>query len=337
MELSVNLGSRSYPIIIEAGCLHRLSGHVDLKRKVLLVTDDGVPEAYVRLVLSQCQDGHAVTLPQGEGSKSLSCFGELLSKMLELGFTRKDAVLALGGGVVGDLAGFVAASYMRGVDFINCPTTTLSEVDSSIGGKVAINLDGAKNIAGAFYQPIFVAIDPATLDTLPPRHYAAGLAEAIKAGLIADPELFKLFESGPVSSSLFEILCHSLLVKKTIVEMDERETGQRAALNFGHTIGHAIESISGLGGLYHGECVALGMLPMIEDKTLRSRTEKIYNAMGLPTHITYDGKAVCEFIKRDKKAAAGSVTLVRVPALGQYRLDRVPIADLPEIVGEGIG
>lgn len=337
MELRMELGNRSYPILLERGCLGRLLSHLDLGRKVLLVTDEGVPNAYVRRVFAQCPEGYAAVLPQGEASKSLDCFGALLSRMLELGFGREDAVLALGGGVVGDLAGFVAASYMRGVDFINCPTTTLAQVDSSIGGKVAVNLSGAKNIAGAFYQPIFVAVDPDALSTLPARHYAAGLAEAVKAGLIGDPALFGLFEDKEIESSLLEILRRSLLVKKALVERDEQEAGPRAALNFGHTLGHAIESLEGLGGLYHGECVALGMLPMIEDGALRVRTERVYEALGLPRRIRYDGAAVHQFLKKDKKASAGYVTLVRVPALGQYRLDRVPLSDLVAIVGEGIG
>ncbi len=337
MELRIALGSRGYPILLKNGCLSELASRVDLGRKVLLVTDAGVPEAYVRRVLAQCPQGYAIALPQGEGSKSLHHFGALLSKMLELGFNRRDAVLALGGGVVGDLAGFVAASYMRGVDFINCPTTTLAQVDSSIGGKVAVNLDGAKNIVGTFYQPIFVAIDPEVLATLPPRHYGAGLAEAVKAGLLGDPALFELFERGRVEENLLEILRRSLLVKKALVEQDEREAGPRAALNLGHTLGHAIESLEGLGGLYHGECVALGLLPMIEDPALRGRAVSVLQGLGLATRIRYDGGAVYEFIKRDKKAAAGYVTLVRVPCLGKYRLDKIPLEDLQAIIGEGIG
>ncbi len=336
MELRVELGSRGYPILLERGCLDTIGARVNLARKVLLVTDEGVPDAYVRRALAQCKEGYVAALPQGEASKSLYRFEALLTRMLELGFARKDAVLALGGGVVGDLAGFVAASYMRGLDFINCPTTTLAQVDSSVGGKVAVNLAGAKNIIGAFYQPVFVAIDPDTLSSLPPRHYAAGLAEAVKAGLIADPALFELFEAGDIEGNLLDILRRSLLVKKALVERDEREAGPRAALNFGHTLGHAIESLEGLGGLYHGECVALGMLPMIEDAALRGRAERVCARLGLPRSIRYDGAKVFEFLKKDKKAAAGSITLVRVPALGQYRLDRVALVDLPAIIGEGI-
>ncbi|NCB31248.1 MAG: 3-dehydroquinate synthase [Clostridia bacterium] len=337
MELRMELGSRSYPILLEPGCLSRLGAHVNLSRKVLVVTDGGVPQAYVQTVLAQCGQGCVAVLPQGEATKSIACFEGLLSRMLTLGFARTDAVLALGGGVVGDLAGFVAASYMRGVDFINCPTTTLAQVDASIGGKVAVNLAGTKNIVGAFYQPVFVAVDPEVLASLPPRHYAAGLAEAVKAALLGDSLLFSLFEEGDLQVNLPEILRRSLLVKKAFVEADEREAGPRAALNLGHTLGHAVESMEGLGGLYHGECVALGMLPMIENAALRARTQGIYARLGLPCRIRYDGAAVLAFLLHDKKAGPGYVTLVRVPALGEYRLDQVPLSDLPALIGEGIG
>ena len=309
MRIDMELGSRSYPILVERGCLNRLGSLANLQRNILVVTDTGVPKPLVEAALAQCPQGHLITLPQGEGSKSL----------------------------IGDLAGFAAGCYMRGVDFINCPTTTLSQVDSSIGGKTAVNLGGSKNQVGVFHQPRLVLVDPDTLHTLPPRHFAAGLAEALKAGLIGDPQLFALLEQGDLQAHLEEILCRSLLVKKALVEQDEREAGPRAALNLGHTIGHAIESEEGLGGLYHGECVGLGMLPMILDPQLKQRTIAVLEGLGLPHTIRYDGAAIFRRLCHDKKADSGYVTLVRVPALGQYRLDRTPLSALPAIIGEGIG
>lgn len=209
--------------------------------------------------------------------------------MLELGFSRKDGVLALGGGVIGDLAGFAAGCYMRASILSTAPPPPWP-VDSSIGGKTAVNLGGSKNQVGVFHQPRLVLVDPDTLHTLPPRHFAAGLAEALKAGLIGDPQLFALLEQGDLQAHLEEILCRSLLVKKALVEQDEREAGPRAALNLGHTIGHAIESEEGLGGLYHGECVGLGMLPMIQDPQLKQRTIAVLERLGLPHTIRYDGR-----------------------------------------------
>ena len=338
MKLTMRLGARSYDIIIKAGGLARVGQLISLDRKVLVVSDEGVPPQYAEAVLAQCREGYAAVVPQGEGSKSLAVYGHLLEEMLKHGFGRSDAVVAVGGGVVGDLAGFVAASYMRGITFINCPTTTLAQVDSSIGGKVAVNLAGTKNVVGAFYQPSLVVADTAALDTLSPRHWAEGLAEAVKAGLIADETLFELFETADAHACIDEIITRSLVVKKNIVEKDEREAGVRAALNFGHTIGHAIESAEHLGGLYHGECVGLGMLPMLETEPLRRRLRAVLTKLGLPARIEYDGDEIMGYLAHDKKVAAdGQITVVTVPAAGQFALQKMPLEKLRALVGEGIG
>ncbi len=338
MKLTMRLGPRSYDIILSRGALGRLGKLANLmNRRVLVVTDDGVPARYADAVLAQCTGGGVkLVLPQGEATKSLESFAVILKKLLAEGFTRQDAVVAVGGGVVGDLAGFAAACYMRGIAFINCPTTTLSQIDSSIGGKTAVDLDGTKNIVGAFYQPEIVVIDPDTLETLPRRHFVNGMAEAVKAGLIGDKHLFELFETEDPGEAVEEILCRALVVKKNIVEQDEREKSLRAALNFGHTIGHAIESAQGLNGLYHGECVALGMLPMTEDPTLKKRMLAVYRKLGLPARTEYDPARVMEYLRHDKKAASGGrITVVRVPELGSFRLDKVPLEELEAIVNEG--
>lgn len=339
MKLTMRLGPRSYDIILRRGALGRVGQLVNLDRSVLVVTDTGVPQQYLSTVLAQCAHGVPVVLEQGEETKSFATIERLCTVMLEHGFSRADAVLALGGGVVGDAAGFAAACYMRGIDFINCPTTSLAQVDSSIGGKTAVNLAGTKNIVGAFYQPRLVVADPDTLSTLPPRHVSNGLAEAVKAGLIGDAALFELFEKGNIEQDIEEILYRSLMVKKTIVEQDEHEHGCRAALNFGHTIGHAIEASRGLARhqLFHGECVALGMLPMLESRALRTRVRAVYKALGLPVRIRYDGDEIYSHLVHDKKAAAGAITLVKVKQAGSYRLEKVPLQQLRAMIGEGIG
>ena len=194
MILNVGLGERAYDIVIERGCLAKASALCNLDRKVLVVTDSGVPLEYAHAVADQCAEAHLAIVAQGEQSKSLEVFGRLLQTMIEAQFTRGDCVVAVGGGIVGDLAGFVAASYMRGVDFYNIPTTVLAQVDSSIGGKTAINLGGYKNMVGAFYQPRKVLIDLDVLHTLPRRQIANGLAEAVKLALTSDAQLFGLFE-----------------------------------------------------------------------------------------------------------------------------------------------
>ena len=259
-KLTMNLGERSYDIILKNGALENLYQFARLDRKVAVVTDSGVPAEYAQRVADQCRESTIITVPQGEASKSFKILETVLRQMLEFNMGRGDLVVAVGGGVVGDLAGFAAAIYMRGIDFINCPTTTLSMIDSSIGGKTAVDLGDTKNIVGAFWQPKLVIVDPATLSTLPRRHYINGLAEAVKAGLLADPELFAIFEKGDIDTQISEIIYRSLRFKKNVVEQDETERGMRKALNFGHTIGHGIEAVKGIKGrrtvgLFHGECV----------------------------------------------------------------------------------
>ena len=338
MKLTMRLGPRSYDIILRRGALGRVGQLVNLSRKVLVVTDSGVPQQYLSTVLAQCPQGVPVVLEQGEGSKSLAVTERLCTAMLQHGFARTDAVLALGGGVVGDAAGFAAACYMRGIDFINCPTTTLSMIDSSIGGKTAVDLGDTKNIVGTFWQPKLVIVDPDTLSTLPQRHFVNGLAEAVKAALLADPELFSIFEQGDVDARIDEIIYRCLRFKKNIVEQDETEQGMRKALNFGHTLGHGIEAVRGIKGrrttgLYHGECVALGMLPMIESKTLQKRVRAVYRRLGLPLRASYDKQKVLAEMLHDKKAQAGQITLIKVPGLGCWRTETVPAAALPTLLG----
>ena len=251
--------------------------------------------------------------------------------MLKLGFGRKDAVVAVGGGVVGDLAGFAASAYMRGIAFYNIPTTVLSQVDSSIGGKTAVNLDGIKNIVGAFYQPRKVLVDLDLLSTLPQRQISNGLAEAVKMSLTSDADLFGLFEIGNISENMDEIITRSLMIKKNVVEQDEKEQGLRKILNFGHTIGHGIESFEHLNGLYHGECVALGMIPMVSD-TLRPRLIKVLENLSLPTSVELDCDAVYAAMIHDKKGEGDCVTVTTVPDAGRYEMKRVAFDELYPLI-----
>ena len=338
MELNVNLGSRAYPIHFGRGLLEHLADYVNLDRKVLVLTDDGVPKEYLDTVLTQCPNGSAEVVPMGEGAKSFPVFERVCARMLELNFGRRDLLIALGGGVVGDLGGFAAAGYMRGIDFVNCPTTVLAQVDSSIGGKTAIDLGETKNIVGAFWQPKVVLVDFDTLKTLPRRQVVNGLAEALKTGIIGDPQLFALFECDHPEENMEQIVYRSLKFKKKIVEQDEREGGVRACLNFGHTIGHGIEAVRGVRGrrttgLYHGECVALGMLPMIEDSALLKRTRAIYRTLGLPTRAGANKQKVLAYMQHDKKARGDHITVIKCPGLGCWRADSLPMTELPALLG----
>ena len=330
--IGLSLGDRSYDIIVERGSLGRAGSLMALNRKALIVTDDGVPAQYAAAVAAQCAEPHTVALKQGEATKNLESFRLLLKTMLEARFTRKDCVVAVGGGVIGDLAGFAASAYMRGIDFYNVPTTALAQIDSSIGGKVAIDLDGYKNTVGAFWQPRFVLADPDVLITLDRRQLSAGLAEAVKMSLCFDESLFEIFEEGDIYGSLDEIIRRSLLIKKAVVEQDERESGLRQALNFGHTIGHGIETAEG-GRLIHGECVALGMLPMSSSK-VRQRLIKVLEKLGLPTSITAAPEKVKEAMLHDKKSAQSGVTAVKVDEAGSFRLEKLEFNELFSLFDE---
>ena len=331
MIINMDLGKNSYDILIERGLLSHASEHLNLDRKVLIITDDGVPFEYSQKISSQCKESYIECVSQGESSKGFKTYEKLLSSLLKYGFTRSDCVVAVGGGVIGDLAGFVAASFMRGIDFYNIPTTLLSQIDSSIGGKVAINLDGIKNIVGAFYQPKKVLIDPDVLKTLPQRQISNGLSEAIKMSLTSDSELFEIFEKEDVLKNIDTIITKSLLIKRDVVQKDEKEMGLRKILNFGHTIGHGIESHELSGGLYHGECVALGMIPMCcED--VRKRLIPVLKKVNLPTTLDLDYNKICDAILHDKKWNGDTLTVIYVNNPGSFEMKKINKNELTQIV-----
>ena len=333
MTIHMNLGEDSYDILVERGILKNASEHFDLNRRVLIVTDSGVPEQYARTVAEQCKEGIIYTVEQGEASKSLDAFGKLLQTMLDHGFSRKDCVVAVGGGVVGDLSGFAASAYMRGIDFYNIPTTLLSQIDSSIGGKTAINFGGVKNIVGAFYQPKKVLIDPELLVTLPPRQISNGLAEAVKMALTSDAKLFELFENANIADNIDEIIIRSLNIKKSVVEQDEKESGLRKILNFGHTIGHGIESSEGMSALYHGECVALGMIPMCSE-SIRDRVISVLKKCNLYNKPDYNWDKITEAAFHDKKADGDTVTVTTVSKIGSFEMKKMRCLEVISLARE---
>lgn len=338
MTIHMNLGADSYDIVVERGIINEAFKHLNLNRRVLIVSDSGVPHQYAKTVAAQCKDGIIYTVEQGECSKSLECFKALLQVMLENGFSRNDAVIAVGGGVVGDLSGFAASAYMRGIDFYNIPTTLLSQIDSSIGGKTAINFCGVKNIVGAFYQPKKVLIDPELLKTLPSRQISNGLAEALKMALTSDEDLFNIFENEDIESNIEKIIIRSLAVKKSVVEADEKEAGLRKILNFGHTIGHGIESSEGMSELYHGECVALGMIPMLHE-SIRARVLEVLKKCKLYRTLDYDWERITEAAFHDKKADGDNVTVTTVSDIGSFEMKKMKCLDVIELaksVLEGI-
>mgnify|MGYP002622176215 CR=1 FL=1 len=319
MIIHLDLQENSYDIIVERGALPRAGEFMDLNRRVMIVTDDGVPAGYAATLAKQCADARILTLSQGEASKNLDNFERILSEMLRYGFTRKDCVAAVGGGVVGDLAGFAAACYMRGVDFYNIPTTLLSQVDSSIGGKTAVDLNGVKNVVGAFYQPKAVLIDPDTLKSLDRRQVHAGLAEAIKMAATSDAGLFALIKnSADLEADLEDIIAGALTIKRDVVQKDPREQGLRKILNFGHTIGHAIESCED-GRLLHGECVAAGML-YFSSPQVRSEIKAVLEKYSLPTGTSAGKDELMPYILHDKKMQTGTISVVCVNEIGSFEI-----------------
>ncbi len=337
MIIKVDLANAPYDVHIDRGLLRQAGELFDLDRRVLIVTDDGVPARYAETVASCCRAPVVVTIPAGEASKNLQSFEMLLKTMLANGFTRRDCVAAVGGGVVGDLAGFTAACYMRGVDFYNVPTTVLSQVDSSVGGKTAVDLAGIKNAVGAFHQPRGVLIDPEVLATLPPRQISNGLAEALKMAVTFDEDLLRVFETEDVHGSPGAVIAPALAIKRNVVEADEREKGLRRVLNFGHTIGHGIESGFAENGLLHGECVALGMLPMCAPD-LRERVKNVLLRLRLPVKTVFDPDRVIAALAHDKKAGKGAISAIFSEKAGSYserRLTPEEFRPLLELILEG--
>ena len=323
--IRMELGQSSYNIELQRGNLSRAGELLDLNRKVMIITDEGVPIRYAENIAGQSKESYIKVVAQGEGSKSLKTAEEILVEMLEYQFSRKDCVVAVGGGVVGDLGGFVASLYMRGIDFYNVPTTVLSQVDSSIGGKTAVNLLGIKNIIGVFYQPKAVLIDQDTLHTLSERQIVNGLFEAVKMGATSDRELFQLFLRDDWKNHLDLIIEKSLQVKKYVVEQDEKESHLRKILNFGHTIGHGFESAT-KGKLLHGECVALGMLYMCSEE-VKEQLLAIYGKLGfgVPNISEFNMEQVKEAILHDKKASNKNCSVVFVPKIGDGQIEEWPM------------
>ncbi len=335
MILSVKTALSSYPIVLERGVLAKAGEYLKLDRRCLILTDENIPKEYIQMLSAQCKAPRVFVIPAGEASKTLEMLGQVVQVMLEADFSRSDCVIALGGGVVGDLAGFVAASFQRGVDFYNIPTTVLSQVDSSIGGKVAVNFKGWKNMVGAFYPPKTVLIDPETLRSLPKRQVANGLAESVKMAVTFDHELFSLFERGEALEKMDEVIEKSLRIKKRVVEEDERESGLRKVLNFGHTLAHAMETESHKTAhpFYHGECVAAGMIPMCTPE-VRARLIPVLEKLDLPTNVPFSGACLVEALRHDKKISGGDITLIVVEKIGTYGMKKMPFSVFSEKVKE---
>ena len=345
--LKVSLGERSYPIHIGSGLLadSALLERSISAEQVLVVTNETVAPLYLERLEKglQARRTSTLVLPDGEQYKTLDTFSRIVDRLIELRFHRDACVVALGGGVVGDVAGYAAASYQRGIAYVQVPTTLLAQVDSSVGGKTAVNHPSAKNMIGAFHQPVSVLIDTDTLATLPGRELAAGIAEVVKYGLSLDPELFGWLEANMErlialeTDALARAVYRSCEIKAAVVAEDEREQGKRALLNLGHTFGHAIEALGGYGTWLHGEAVAIGTV--LAARTSRRlgwlsaddcvRIDALLKRAGLP--VRADGinpDDMLEAMSMDKKAGRHGLRLVLLRAIGDAVVTPAPASDV---------
>ncbi len=355
--VKVSLGPRSYKVHISAGALGELGrllkAYSDVT-KVVIITDKNVERFYGKIVTKGLktykQDVAVISIDPGEEQKSLSAAEDLYNRLFELDIDRKGLIVALGGGVVGDLAGYVAATYMRGIAYVQVPTTLLAQIDSSVGGKVAVNHARGKNLIGSFYQPRAVYIDPQALKTLPREEISQGLVEVIKYGVIRDasffdyldkhlPEILRL-EPG-ILAKVIENCCR---IKAWVVERDEREeTGLRAILNYGHTLGHAIEAVGGYKDHLHGEGVAMGMILAtsiamrmgITDEKVLEQQRQLLQRAGAPTYYRQDTEALFDFLYHDKKVVGGSLKFVLPVKIGKVILKEVDADVVKEVLAGG--
>lgn len=331
--------AHSYRVLIGSGavrCLPEELKKLTAARRLMLISDDTVAPLYLKKLVQLLGDWevHTHVFPADEAHKSMDTLMPLLAQLLETGFDRSDVIVALGGGVVGDMAGFAASMYMRGINYVNLPTTLLSQVDSSVGGKTAVDFQGAKNILGAFHQPSLVICDTDYLATLPDSVFADGCAEVIKYAFIGDGELLPLLEDG-IRNHPEEIVYRCVADKAEIVSGDEFDRGRRGLLNFGHTLGHALEKVSGY-AISHGSAVALGMLYVtaaceeagICERGVYERLLPLICSHGLPVAAQYPMTAVLEAIRSDKKKSGESISAILPRGLCRCEIRKLPFEEL---------
>jgi 3-dehydroquinate synthase len=341
-ELQVGLGERSYPIEITTGTLGKIGeklGALGLAKRYAVITDAFVAHLYGSTLMNSLEvagvKAQLFSFPRGEASKNLDTLGRLAGEMATQGFDRGDGILAFGGGVPGDVAGFLASTYMRGIPFVQVPTTLLAQVDSSVGGKTGVDIPEGKNLVGTFYQPKAVFIDPAVLVTLPQEEILGGLAEVIKYGVIWDGEFFaalgrdreKILALDP--ATIEDLILTCCRIKAEVVSRDEREGGLRRILNFGHTIGHAVEAASKF-AIIHGLAVSIGMVAAARlavlcgylDEAERDQIHELLLAYGLPTEVPeeLDRKAIKKYLLTDKKTVGGRIHFVLPRTLGKVEV-----------------
>ncbi len=354
-KIYVNIPESPYNIEIEHGLLKKAGEEIKKVFKgerVYVITDSNVEKLYAKTILDSLKENgyetHIFIVKAGEESKSIDTLKKIYSFLIEKGASRKDLIVALGGGVIGDMAGFAAATYMRGVPFIQVPTSLLAQIDSSIGGKVAVNLPEGKNLVGAFYQPILVIIDPECLKDLPRRVLSDGAAEALKYGYIKDRKIYDIFRKIEIPEDLYkysdEIIYRCCEIKRIVVENDEKENGERMILNFGHTLGHAYESYWHYKKYTHGEAVALGMYAICKlsenlgymPRGTSKDMKEILERLKLPVEDNEaDREKIVENILKDKKSNSKNTSVIIPEEIGKVRVEKIPTGDIKEFFRKG--
>lgn len=342
--------SSEYDILIERGIIGK-SGEfirkVSKAERAVVVTDSNVGPIYARTVADSLAangfDTDVFVFEAGESSKRLSTIEQMYTKFSQHHITRSDIVVALGGGVTGDMTGFAAATWLRGIDFVQIPTSLLAQIDSSVGGKTGVDLPEGKNLVGAFLQPKLVIIDPDTLDTLPDRFFSDGMAEAVKYGCIKSSDLFERLENDDISEFLEEMIFECVDIKRMVVENDEKESGERMLLNFGHTLGHAIEKYYNYTDISHGEAVGISMVMMTkageaEGVTVKGTSEKVCKLLekfNLPTKTEAEIETICKFAGADKKCTGSGINIVLIKEIGDSFVRKTALDTLEEFVKGG--
>lgn len=339
--------SKDYKVLIGDNQLPRMSEVIKEQQKVVVVTDETVAKYHLKTLLEELEKlGHKAdvfTFPAGEKSKNILILAEILEWLANRKMSRGDLLIAFGGGVTGDLAGFAAAVYLRGISFIQIPTTFLAAIDSSVGGKTAIDLAAGKNLAGCFYQPCQVICEMNFLETLKPETFSEGTAEAIKYGILGNPELFEQIKTGKTKDNLEEIICRCVEMKRDMVEEDEFDTGARQFLNLGHTFGHCVEKLSQF-KISHGNAVAIGLALIAKAAVAYGHLEiekkdEIILALennGLPVSCEYKWEEMMEVMGQDKKRRGGTLTLVVPTDIGQCMLHEVSMEKAGEYLKAGL-
>lgn len=328
--INIKIENTNYDVIIKENIINELNTYIDKNENVFIISDDNVANHYLDSVLKQFENSNYFIINSGESSKVMETVINIIAKLDEISADRKTLIIALGGGVVGDISGLVAMLYRRGLKYISIPTTTLSQVDSSVGGKVAVNYLNSKNLIGGFYHPSLVLIDINTLKTLDQRNFNAGLIEAVKMGLTSNKYLFDLILNKDVNENLEEIIFEAIKIKASIVKADQYDFGIRNILNFGHTLGHAIEMKY---NIIHGEAVLIGMINSLISNYIKNDLLKIAKKFNINTNIKLSSE-LYDLIVKDKKINKQTINLVNVYEIGSGYLKSYPINFLKELLDE---